>query len=166
MKTKLLLLLTAVLISSCSIFRKSEKHKLNIKSSVEVEQVITANEQKKEVENSERKSSKVENSESNTSTTIEADEITIHSDGSISAKGNAKANQNRNDKNNSASQEKEVKSKATDTNRQTDSNLTIREDLKVESTDKIPEEPKNPIWNWIGAGLFVVIILIVWRKFR
>ncbi len=157
------------LFSSCLVFRKSEKHKTEVVQSEKTEIVKNTTENKNEKETTDRQKVSTTDSKSNTTTNVEADEININADGSINAKGNVKASQERKDSNSGSSEERELVSKETSTDTNTNEKVNSSWDLGIKQYDKTPEKPANPIYNWIGGAFFLLIIALglwAWCKFK
>lgn len=159
MKIKIFLYtLIFLIISSCSVFRKSEKHKVEINQADKTEEVKEVQESKAEKGTTDRKQTEVTDSKSNSVTVIEADEVTINADGTVSAKGNVRALQNRNDNNASKKEGSELTTKETNAETNTRQQAASSWDLGIKTYDKKPEKASNPIYNWIGAGLLILIL--------
>lgn len=151
----LILLVTVCTLSSCGLFRKSSKQVLDVRKSAEIERV----EDRKDTSHTQTSSSKQTtthtSAEGSHTTEIEADEVIIGVDGSISAKGNVRAKTEGKGSYEEDKQENEQADKSVSTSTETKIKEVSKESERVKDIDKKSEPVKV---NWIAFTLFVGLI--------
>lgn len=163
MKTRLLLIILAALLTGCSSKRKItdfKKHEVHIVQEVEDAATDSTKVVKKDSSKSDTKIKEVwEETVKEVTSYDTSGRIT-----SITKETNRKGTRN--------TDKQEIKGSQSDSTSVRNEVLKKVIDSMVTSVNKraeaIPEKKRNPIWHWIGFGLFVVIIglaVVVYFKF-